>query len=76
MQMRGPGDIEGTMQSGIPFDLHIANLSTDGQIVQLARDTACAVLDADPSLTAPANALLVRQLSLLSSRIKDWSRIS
>ncbi len=76
MQMRGPGDIEGTMQSGIPFDLHIANLATDGQIVQLARDTACAVLDADPSLAAPENSLLVRQLALLSSRLKDWSRIS
>ncbi len=76
MQMRGPGDIEGTMQSGIPFDLHIANLATDGQIVQLARDAACEVLDADPSLTSPENSLLVRQLALLSSRIKDWSRIS
>ena len=38
MQMRGPGDIEGTMQSGMPIDLHIANLATDGQIVQLAGD--------------------------------------
>lgn len=76
MQMRGPGDIEGTMQSGIPFDLHIANLATDGQIVQLARDAACEVLDADPDLTSPANALLVRQLATLNSRIRDWSKIS
>ncbi len=76
MQMRGPGDIEGTMQSGIPFDLHIANLATDGQIVQMARDAACEVLDADPDLTNPANAVLVRQLSLLNSRIRDWSKIS
>lgn len=76
MQMRGPGDIEGTMQSGVPFDLRIANLATDGQIVQLARDTACEVLDADPLLSAPENALLVRQLGLLLSRLKDWSRIS
>ncbi|MDE5749933.1 MAG: ATP-dependent DNA helicase RecG, partial [Duncaniella sp.] len=53
MQMRGPGDIEGTQQSGIPFDLHIANLAQDGQIVQLARDAACAVLDADPRLESP-----------------------
>ncbi len=76
MQMRGPGDIEGTMQSGIPFDLRIASLATDGQIVQLAKDTACEVLDADPSLEAPENSLLVRQLALLSSRLRDWSRIS
>lgn len=76
MQMRGPGDIEGTMQSGIPFDLHIANLATDGQIVQMARDAACDILDADPELSSPANALLVRQLARLSSRIHDWSRIS
>ena len=76
MRMRGPGDIEGTMQSGIPFDLHIANLATDGQIVQLARDAACDVLDADPDLASPLNAVLVRQLSQLNSRIRDWSKIS
>ncbi len=76
MQMRGPGDIEGTMQSGIPFQLHIADLAHDGQIVQLARDMACEILDADPSLQATENSVLVRQLGLLSSRIKDWSRIS
>lgn len=76
MQMRGPGDIEGTMQSGIPFDLHIANLATDGQIVQMARDAACEVLDADPELTSPANAIIPRQLALLNSRIRDWSKIS
>ncbi len=50
MQMRGPGDIEGTQQSGIPFDLHIANLATDGIIVQMARDKAVEVLGADPAL--------------------------
>lgn len=76
MQMRGPGDIEGTMQSGIPFDLHIANLSTDGQIVQLARDTACEILDTDPDLTHQEHAVLVTQLQLLTSRMHDWSRIS
>lgn len=76
MQMRGPGDIEGTMQSGIPFDLHIANLATDGQIVQLARDSACDVLDADPDLIHPEHQILVAQLRLLTSRLQDWSRIS
>ena len=72
MQMRGPGDIEGTMQSGIPIDLHIADLATDGQIVQLARDTACTILDSDPDLQSPANALIRSQLNLLTTRIRDW----
>ena len=76
MQMRGPGDIEGTMQSGMPMDLHIANLATDGQIIQLARDAASAILDSDPELLSPANAMLRAQLNLLTSRVRDWSRIS
>lgn len=76
MQMRGPGDIEGTMQSGIPISLHIANLATDGQLVQLARDCACDILENDPGLTLPQNAIVRTQLSLLTSRIQDWSRIS
>lgn len=76
MQMRGPGDIEGTMQSGIPISLHIANLASDGQIVQLARDCACAILDADPELARPDHHLLRTQLDLLTTRIRDWSRIS
>ena len=76
MQMRGPGDIEGTMQSGMPIDLHVANLATDGQIVQLARDTACEILAADPELQSAANGLLRTQLSLLTTRVHDWSRIS
>lgn len=76
MQMRGPGDIEGTMQSGIPISLHIANLASDGQIVQLARDCACAILDADPELALPDHHLLRTQLDLLTTRIRDWSRIS
>lgn len=76
MQMRGPGDIEGTMQSGNPISLHIANLASDGQIVQLARDCACAILDADPELARPDHHLLRTQLDLLTTRIRDWSRIS
>ena len=55
MQMRGPGDIEGTAQSGLPFDLKIANLARDGQIIQLARQAAEDLLDSDPDLQAPAN---------------------
>lgn len=76
MRMRGPGDIEGTMQSGIPFDLHIANLATDGQIIQLARDAASDLLAADPNLTAPENAELRKAILLATGRTTDWSRIS
>lgn len=76
MQMRGPGDIEGTMQSGIPFDLHIANLATDGQIIQLARHAAEKLIDHDPSLSLPENLLFARELAAYSKGIRDWSRIS
>ncbi len=67
MQMRGPGDIEGTMQSGIPFDLHIANLATDGQIIQLARRAAEKIIDADPDLSRPENLLFARELAAAST---------
>ena len=76
MKMRGPGDIEGTMQSGIPFELHMANLATDGQIVQLARDAAAAILDADPTLTAPGHEAMLAELAALYRRPLDLSRIS
>lgn len=76
MKMRGPGDIEGTMQSGLPFDLRIANLASDGQIIQLARDAAETLLDADPSLSRPEHAPLRRAIELAAARNADWSRIS
>ncbi len=76
MQMRGPGDIEGTMQSGIPFDLHIANLASDGQIIQLARNAAEKLLDSDPTLSAPENNLFARELAAASRGNQDWSKIS
>ncbi len=76
MRMRGPGDIEGTMQSGIPFDLHIANLATDGQIIQMARNAAERLLDADPHLTAPGHRAFAAALREAISRTVDWSRIS
>ena len=76
MKLRGPGDIEGTMQSGMPFDLKVANLATDGEIIQAARDMADETLDADPQLSAPANQILPRQLALMTSRVFDWSSIS
>jgi len=76
MKMRGPGDIEGTMQSGIVFDLHIANLAKDGQIIQLARDQADILLSKDPSLSAPENATFAKALAATLARTADWSRIS
>jgi ATP-dependent DNA helicase RecG len=76
MKMRGPGDIEGTMQSGIAFDLKIADLARDGQILELARREAEAMLDSDPTLSLPENAVAARELAAQTSRAVDWSRIS
>ncbi len=76
MQMRGPGDIEGTAQSGLPFDLKIADIARDGQIIQLARKAAEALLDADPDIVAPENATFAAALAGTLQRTVDWSRIS
>ena len=76
LHMRGPGDIEGTMQSGVAIDLHIANLATDGQIIQLARDSADYILDTDPTFTLPEHRVIESQLRILSPKLIDWSRIS
>lgn len=76
MQLRGPGDIEGTQQSGIAFNMRIANLATDGQILTVARDAANALLDKDPELTLPENQNLVEQLHKHFDKTVNWSRIS
>lgn len=76
LKLRGPGDLEGTQQSGIAFNLKLANLGRDGQLVQLARDTATFVLDADPELQAADNVLLRRHLQELKKEHRDWSQIS
>ncbi len=76
LKMRGPGDLEGTMQSGIAFNLSLANLPTDGQIDQMARDAADSVLDRDPSLTLPENRLAAMMLSAIFNRQIDFSLIS
>lgn len=76
LQLRGPGDLEGTQQSGLPFDLKIASLSTDGQLLELARQAANEVLDEDPLLESPKSALLVSQLNKLKINPVDWSSIS
>lgn len=76
LKLRGPGDLEGTQQSGIAFNLKLANLGRDGQLVQLARDTASFVLDADPDLLAADNALLRQHMLELRKEHRDWSQIS
>lgn len=76
MKMRGPGDLEGTQQSGLPITLNIASLAKDGMILNTARMAAQAVLDADPSLGQARNALLVRELRKDKYQIKDFSNIS
>lgn len=76
LKLRGPGDLEGTQQSGVAFDLKIANLARDGQLVQLARDTANFVLDNDPDMNLPVNAQLWRHLDDLNQQHEDWSMIS
>lgn len=76
MRLRGPGDIEGTMQSGMPIELHIANPATDGQIIQLARTAAERLLDDDPSLGRAENSAFRAALAAVVNRDADWSRIS
>lgn len=76
LKLRGPGDLEGTKQSGVAFDLKLANLARDGQIVQMARDTASQILDEDPSLQRPDNVLLKRTLDEFRANEMDWSSIS
>lgn len=76
MQMRGPGDIEGTLQSGVAFDLKIANLATDGSIIQLARNAAEQLLADDPNLLKPENIPYAKYLRLINPHSADWSKIS
>ena len=76
MKMRGPGDLEGTQQSGLPIALNIASLARDGVLLSQARELADRVLAADPALAAPQNAPLVRELRKDKYNIKDYSKIS
>ncbi len=77
LQLRGPGDLEGTLQSGIPFQLHIANLATDNQILTLARQAAKEILDTDPLLEEERNRIYKRQLDILRvSQSYNWGEIS
>ena len=76
LKLRGPGDPEGTLQSGIAFDLKIANLASDGQIVQLARTVAEEVLDRDPEGTLPENETMWQRLRSLRKDLVNWGDIS
>ena len=76
MKLRGPGDLEGTMQSGLPIALNIASLAKDGLILNDARGYAQHILDADPTLSAPQNACLSAELQKDKYQTKDYSQIS
>ena len=76
LKMRGPGDIDGTLQSGMPIDLKIASLASDGELLQVARNEAGHILDIDFQLTAPQHQPLVREMKQLFEKAIDWSMIS
>lgn len=76
LQLRGPGDLEGTQQSGLPFELHIASLTHDGQILEIARQAALSILDADPLLDEMHNRIYKQRLDLLRQTIVNWGEIS
>ena len=76
LKLRGPGDLEGTQQSGIAFDLKIADIARDGQLVALAREEAQKIIDADPTCTSPEYAMLWRRLRELRDTNINWAAIS
>ncbi|MGQ1784738.1 ATP-dependent DNA helicase RecG [Saccharicrinis sp. GN24d3] len=76
MKLRGPGDLEGTQQSGLPFELKIANLTRDSQLLHHARNVANTILDNDPILEKPENQVLNKQLTKLARQKMNWSLIS
>ena len=76
LQLRGPGDMEGTQQSGIPFDLKIADLAKDGKMLEIAHNAAFDILEEDPTLSLEKNELLKNQLKKLKSNQINWGIIS
>ena len=76
LQLRGPGDMEGTQQSGIPCELKIADLAKDAQMLEIARNTAWDILEEDPTLSKPENRMLVLQLKKMKTNAVNWSAIS
>ena len=76
LKLRGPGDLEGTQQSGIAFDLKIADIARDGQLVALARQEAQRIIDADPTCTSTQYAMLWNRLRQLRDTNVNWAAIS
>ncbi len=76
LKLRGPGDIEGTQQSGVPFNLKIAHLGRDSQILQLARDTAEVIIEEDPDLKLEKNCLFAKHMKKGNPQRIDWAKIS
>ena len=76
LKLRGPGDLEGTQQSGMAFDLKIADIARDGQLVQMARDEASAIIEADPLCQDPRYNLLWNRLKELRKTNINWGAIS
>jgi len=76
LKLRGPGDIEGTQQSGVPFNLKIAHLGRDGQILQLARDTAEGIIEEDPGLALEKHFVLAKHIKKGNPSRIDWGSIS
>lgn len=75
LQLRGPGDVSGTQQSGI-MDLAISDLASDGKILQVAREAAKAMLEKDPELQSPVNRNVHTQIRSVQRNTVNWSRIS
>jgi ATP-dependent DNA helicase RecG len=76
LKLRGPGDLEGTQQSGLPFDLKIANLAQDGKMLEIARQTAMEILEVDMQLQKPENRVLADQLRKMKTNTLNWGVIS
>lgn len=76
LQLRGPGDLEGTQQSGLPFDLKIANLAQDGKMLEIARNAAMEILENDPTLERIENRVLANQLRKMKANTLNWGVIS
>ncbi len=76
LKLRGPGDLEGTQQSGVAFDLKIADIAKDGQLLQYVREVAQSVVEADPQACLPENDILWRQLKALRKTNVNWAAIS